>query len=242
MGLIFLALPGAVLAPAPGGAAELAAATELARHLSWLLMAGREVIAEKQTTINDPALGAKGITGESIAADTMLRYRALAGEKIRPMDRGEIGVHMSTLIRSIQRAVDEKSDIINRIGAGFKGFVPTAFSRAAIRDFNLHTTSVQLRLTAPKHLLRSRLSPPDAWESDVIEGRLSKDAWPKGELFATRGVYGKRPAIRVLAPEYFKASCLSCHGEPMGQIDITGNPREGVKVGQLAGVISVIVY
>jgi hypothetical protein len=43
-------------------------------------------------------------------------------------------------------------------------------------------------------------------------------------------------------PEYYSASCLSCHGSPKGQIDITGYPMEGRNEGDLGGVISITLY
>jgi hypothetical protein len=33
-------------------------------------------------------------------------------------------------------------------------------------------------------------------------------------------------------------SCLSCHGEPRGDRDITGGKKEGQKEGDLAGALS----
>jgi hypothetical protein len=43
-------------------------------------------------------------------------------------------------------------------------------------------------------------------------------------------------------PEYYAASCLSCHGSPTGEIDITGYPKEGAQVGDLGAVISITLY
>ena len=51
-----------------------------------------------------------------------------------------------------------------------------------------------------------------------------------------------RDAFRVLVPEYYGAGCLRCHGEPKGEIDVTGYPKEGGKLGDLAGAISITLY
>ena len=48
-----------------------------------------------------------------------------------------------------------------------------------------------------------------------------------------------RDAYRLILPEYYKKSCLGCHGGPKGSRDITGGKREGGKEGQLGGAISV---
>ena len=45
----------------------------------------------------------------------------------------------------------------------------------------------------------------------------------------------------MLIPEYYSESCLSCHGETAGEVDITGFPKEGGKEGQLGGAISIIL-
>jgi len=43
-------------------------------------------------------------------------------------------------------------------------------------------------------------------------------------------------------PEYYGASCLSCHGGPKGEFDVTGYPKDGAKEGDLGGVISITLY
>ena len=39
--------------------------------------------------------------------------------------------------------------------------------------------------------------------------------------------------VRILLPLYYTKSCLSCHGGPKGERDISGYPKEGEKEGQL---------
>jgi hypothetical protein len=46
-------------------------------------------------------------------------------------------------------------------------------------------------------------------------------------------------SVRVLLPLFYDKACLSCHGEPKGQRDISGYPKEGAKEGDLGGAISV---
>ena len=45
--------------------------------------------------------------------------------------------------------------------------------------------------------------------------------------------------MRVLLPLFYEKACLSCHGQPKGERDITGYSREGAKEGELGGAISV---
>jgi signal transduction histidine kinase len=48
--------------------------------------------------------------------------------------------------------------------------------------------------------------------------------------------------IRYMIPLYIKEECLACHGMPdyEGEVDITGHKKEGYKLGELRGAISVI--
>ena len=45
--------------------------------------------------------------------------------------------------------------------------------------------------------------------------------------------------LRVMMPIYYQRECLACHGEPKGEWDISGYPKEGAGEGDLAGAISV---
>jgi hypothetical protein len=66
--------------------------------------------------------------------------------------------------------------------------------------------------------------------------------WPEGQVFTTEAASQGRDAFRVLVPEYYSAGCLACHGEPKGEIDVTGYPKEGGKLGDLGGVISITLF
>ena len=45
-----------------------------------------------------------------------------------------------------------------------------------------------------------------------------------------------------MVPEYYVGSCLVCHGSPKGEMDVTGYPKEGGKVGDLGAAISITLY
>jgi signal transduction histidine kinase len=47
------------------------------------------------------------------------------------------------------------------------------------------------------------------------------------------------PMFRYAAPIWFKESCMDCHGEPAGEIDALGYPKEGMRIDDLAGIVSV---
>jgi signal transduction histidine kinase len=49
------------------------------------------------------------------------------------------------------------------------------------------------------------------------------------------------PVFRYVTALRAEENCLSCHGEPRGELDKTGHAKEGYKLGDLAGAISVSV-
>lgn len=79
---------------------------------------------------------------------------------------------------------------------------------------------------------------PDEYEREKLllfsENREIPHVWEET-------VYEGKPVFRYIVPVHADASCLSCHGEPAGEPDASGHPREGFKEGDLAGAISVIV-
>ncbi len=235
---------GVVLAlPWPAPAAERED-VEIALSLSNMLRAGRSVIASNQTLINDPDVGDKGLGGEVVLAEAVKTYRALTGSDPLSIDPDtREGRLLSAQMRAIREVMDGSQGDINAQGIGFKGFVPAVFARLVNERFaQLVGYEAEVKVTAPASLVRNRKSRPDEWEAEVIRSRLSARDWPDGKLFHAEAKKDGREAFRVLVPEYYSEGCLSCHGEPKGEIDITGYPKEGGKAGDLGGVISITLY
>ena len=111
----------------------------------------------------------------------------------------------------------------------------TAFSRHS-------DGAARLKLTAPKEYVRNRANRPDAWEHDAINTVFKASGHEKGSHYAESTTHKGRSAFRLIIPEYYGESCLGCHGEPKGALDITGGKKEGGKLGELGGAISVILY
>lgn len=53
--------------------------------------------------------------------------------------------------------------------------------------------------------------------------------------------YGEGRAFRYVEPLYLSESCLECHGEPAGELDVMGYAKEGLAEGDLAGAVSIII-
>ena len=76
----------------------------------------------------------------------------------------------------------------------------------------------------------------------MIENRLKAPGHPKGKhIFGQRYLAGKS-VYNLMLPEYYRPSFLQCHGKPKGARDITGRETEGANLGDLGGVISVLIF
>lgn len=53
--------------------------------------------------------------------------------------------------------------------------------------------------------------------------------------------YDGESVFRYVSPVRIKESCLSCHGSPAGELDVTGYPKEGKQIGDLGGAISIVM-
>ena len=101
---------------------------------------------------------------------------------------------------------------------------------------------MQIKVTAPPALVRNRKSRPDDWEKSIIEGKFLSPDWTRGQVFYQAQPNQGRDAFRVMVPEYYAKSCLSCHGGKKGEVDITGYPKEGASEGDLGGIISITLF
>lgn len=216
----------------------------IARSLATLLQAARAVISNNQALINDENIGDKGLSAEKVLGDALELYKAQTGmdpAKVDPQSRE--GRLLRAQMDAITKVVTEVQPIINRQGIGFKGVIPAAFARMVNDEFQERTgDEAEIKVTAPPDLIRNRKTRPDAWEAEMIATRLAQPDWPKGQPLTAVAEKRGREAFRLMIPEYYAASCLSCHGSPKGEIDITGYPKEGGSEGDLAGVISVSIF
>lgn len=216
----------------------------VAETLAAMLRSARSVISNHQARINDPDIGDKGITGKSVLAEAMKIYQqgtSIDPATIDPKSRQGRLLHLQ--MQAIAEVVDSHQDTINRKGVAFKGLIPATFARLANEAFAKRaSTEAEVKVTAPEDLIRNRKARPDAWELEVINKQLLSASWPKGQTFSAVTNSRGRQAYRFAIPEYYAASCLSCHGGPKGEIDLTGYPKEGRNEGDLGGVISITLF
>lgn len=217
---------------------------QLAASLAELLRAARGVISAKQDLINNPAIGDKGLTGKVVLEEALQRYQKATGQDLSHLDEAtRYGHAMSVLKQSIVEVADENQATINTPNVGFKGFIPAVFARLVNEHFDeMMKGKAQMKVTAPKNLVRNRKALPDTWEENIISSKLLSTDWTAGKPYEESVSVNGRPAFRFLIPEYYQPSCLVCHGKPKGEMDITGYPKEGGEEGELGAVISITLY
>ena len=230
-----------VLGPGKAASQELPPDVETARNIASVLIAARLVISDLQPQINDPAVGDKKINAKYVVALTKKQFHEITGLDLDKLSKDRrVGLLYQAMLASIGFAVSDREQDIDKAGLGFKGFVPSNFSRAAAVHFNgMAGGAMRIKLIAPERTRRTENAKPDNWEQNALTKRLLAPNWQHGRPYftSTAGSDGRR--LRVLVPEYFKASCLACHGGGKGKLDVSGHPMEGAKVGDLAAAVSL---
>jgi cytochrome c553 len=218
--------------------------TVIATSLADMLRAARQVISSNQARINDPNLGDKGLTGQVVLQQAVEVYKKATGRDPASLDpASRQGRLLKAQMDAIVEVTDANQATINAKGVGFKAFIPAVFARLVNEAFESRAKDeAQVKVTAPEQLVRNRKARPDDWERDVIRSKLLQADWPRGQAYSADAATRGRSAYRMMVPEYYAASCLSCHGSPKGETDITGYPREGGKEGDLGAVISVTLF
>lgn len=85
---------------------------------------------------------------------------------------------------------------------------------------------------------RNPRNAPDDFETAILktmEKQKPQDAFSRESLDANN-----KKILRYIDPLYIEEECLQCHGEPSGELDISGHKKEGYKIGDLRGAISII--
>jgi len=85
---------------------------------------------------------------------------------------------------------------------------------------------------------RNALNQPDEYELKVLEQFKANPQLEENWSIDT--VEGEK-VFRYMSPLKIDDSCLSCHGETKGEMDVSGYPKEGYKEGDFGGALSLIM-
>ena len=236
-------LAAVLLLPLCGMVSSVSAESDLetAEKLATLLRSARTVISANQDLINDATIVDKGLTGDVVVRKAAKLFEETNGTSVKSFDRGSrVRRFLDAQISAIREIVDEHQTTINKPNIGFKGFVPATFARLVNERFTLKVgNEARIKVTAPRELVRNRKALPDPFESEAIEKNFRSPDWPKGQVLMKQLEDDGMTVVRILVPEYYAPACLTCHGGTKGELDITGYPKEGRKLGELGGVISI---
>ncbi|MGI6450523.1 MAG: c-type heme family protein [Desulfitobacteriia bacterium] len=98
---------------------------------------------------------------------------------------------------------------------------------AEMTDYTIKPTNIDYR---------NALNAPDKFELAALN-KFKADSELQ-EFWAITTVNGDK-VFRYLSPLIIDETCLSCHGEPQGEYDISGYQKEGYELGSLGGAISL---
>ena len=222
-------------------AADESAVRETARLLAILLDAGRVTIGNNQELINDPTQGDKHFTPEVFAAQTIVLFKQRTGHDLNQLASAQVPAMAKPLLEQLLKdsmtTVGTYQTVINVKGIKYKGLIPATFATETGARFQLWS-GLYLKQTAPDDLVRNPKNKADSFESAAMN-RMSEPTFVGDGEQVISGVEDEGKSLRVLLPLFYVASCMSCHGGPKGERDITGYPKEGARIGSLGGAISV---
>jgi general secretion pathway protein A len=215
------------------GSALAASEEKTAELLTKLIQTGRKIVSDNQDLINDASKGDKGFTPEVVIDKVIANYFTATGIDLRKPS-GDDSKLLRALLEAERETVADAQPVINRQGMGFKGFIPAVFVRKVAERFTAKT-AITIRYTATEY--RNARNAPDDFEKKVF-AQFASPTYAKGKPYEEVVQAGGKKVLRIMFPEYAAKSCLSCHGEPRGEKDITGGKKEGQKEGDLAGAFS----
>lgn len=247
--VIVLTWIGITLAQAPVNSDAI----ETGRLLAILLDVGRITVSANQSLINDPFKGDKGFTPEVFEKELTERFRERTRVDLAGLMKERTGANPASLKNDTvsemakkmlpqlvvisKSVVAEYQPVINKQGMAYKGFIPATFGTRVAAKFRA-IFGVYIKQTTYDGLLRNPKNKADKFEAEMLE-KLANPAYPrKGDKIVSEAVDGGK-SIRVMLPLFYNKGCLSCHGGPKGELDISGYIKEGAKEGDLGGAISV---
>jgi general secretion pathway protein A len=235
-----LVLLSLALTYAFGQAQEYEHARETSRLLAILFDSGRLVVGMNQELINDVSKGDKGFTPDVFEKQLRAVFEQRTGINLSDSN-GQIPAIarplLDRLVDESKRTIAGYQTPINIPGIRYKGLIPATFGTETAARFSTWS-GIYLRQIAPERFLRNKKNQPDKYEAGVLKA-LAEQASTSGESRPNWEVTDDGKTLRLVLPLYYSKACLDCHGEPKGQRDISGYPREGGKEGELGGAISV---
>lgn len=145
---------------------------------------------------------------------------------------------LAAQVMALRKVTAENQHKINYDSKGnfeFKHLNPAALTQQVSGVFNAGTEYRIRQVSARPRIPENR---PDDYERERLlsfaQNDAARESW--GE-----DIFNGERYFRYMMPLYVAPACLTCHGGPEGEPDISGHPKEGYKVGDLAGALSISI-
>lgn len=224
--------------------AERMELSETARLLAVLLDSGRVVVGRAQPTINNPRIGDKGFSSSVFEGQLRKEFQTrtrhdLHNLAVAPMPESAKPL-LLRLAFFMQKAVHDVQPDINKKGIGFKGFIPATFGTQVAHSFSKDTGLKLRQIGPPGTEPRNPNNKPNEQEEHLLYA-VQKNHPRFGDHIVEQQLADSR-GVRVMLPLFYSKQCLACHGNPKGEVDISGYEKEGFKEGDLGGAISIVLF
>ena len=217
--------------------------SETARLLAVLLDSGRVVVGRAQPAINNPRLEDKGFTASAFEAQLRREFQARTRHDLHHLAGAPMPESAKPLLLRLsffmQKAVHDVQPDINKKGIGFKGFIPATFGTQVAHSFSKDTGLKLRQIGPPGKEPRNPGNKPDD-EEELLLYAVQKNHPRVGDHIVEQQLTDHR-GVRVMLPLFYSRQCLACHGNPKGEVDISGYEKEGFKEGDLGGAISIVL-
>lgn len=144
---------------------------------------------------------------------------------------------LASEMRAAWDFVDMNQDVINRAEDGTFRTKHLVCVVAAKSISMLFTTETDYSIRFTNDTPRQAANAPDEFEQEALAA-FNADPERKAFWRVVDAGDGTR-VFRYTEPLYVTESCLECHGDPVGELDQYGYPKEGMQVGQVSGAMSI---
>lgn len=144
---------------------------------------------------------------------------------------------LASEMRAAWDFVDMNQDVINRAEDGTFRTKHLVCVVAAKSISMLFTTETDYSIRFTNDTPRQAANAPDEFEQEALAA-FNADPERKAFWRVVDAGDGTR-VFRYTEPLCVTESCLECHGDPVGELDQYGYPKEGMQVGQVGGAMSI---
>ena len=216
--------------------ADASADEKTAFRVAKLFYAARAAIGERTSFTDDPTSSSN--SRAALLDSIRLSFERLAGEKLDEKS----DPHVSTMWQAIENVVDRamKGDYKGnwKDHPNFPGkLIPARFGNEVTMAYNKLAKASRVKWTTSDEYLVNPNSRADAWEQGVIKNKFKSASWKQGDTVFETVNEGGKSVSRFALPEYFKTSCMNCHGGEMGKVIHRGKGAAGTNT--FGGLLSV---